>query len=285
MTHLEQKNKENHFIHWIIRFLKGMLIGSGAILPGVSGGALAVVFGLYEPIIHFLANIRKDFLKNIMYFLPVGLGALFGVFILATPIHYGLKYYPVYILWAFIGAILGTIPSLYHEAGQQGRKTKHNVLLIVTAVISFILLTYFNRHLNMDLPKNVFSWLFAGGIFASGLILPGLSPSNFLIYFNLYKPLIAGIRKLDFSVIIPVVVGAIVIILSFSKIMRNIMEKSYATVFHFILGIVIASTAIIAPDRSLYTSFNGFNYFLLFVICLIGFGLGYFMGNLEDPSK
>lgn len=282
MTH---KKTENNFIHWMIRFLKGMLIGSGAILPGVSGGALAVVFGLYEPIIHFLANIRKNFLKNVSYFFPVGLGALFGIFVLAAPIHYFLKYYPVYILWAFIGAIVGTFPSLYREAGKKGRTTKHIVLLIVTAIVSFVLLFYFNQNLNMNIQKNLFAWLLAGGIFASGLIIPGLSPSNFLIYFNLYQPLMAGIRNLEFSIILPVGLGAIVVILSFAKIMGNIMEKSYSTVFHFILGIVVASTVIIAPERSLYASFNSLNYFFLILIFLIGFGLGYWMGNLEDSFQ
>lgn len=282
---MKDTKTKNNFIHWMIRFLKGIFIGSGAILPGVSGGALAVIFGLYEPIIRFLANIRKDFLKNIFYFLPVGLGALSGIFILATPIHYGLKHYPVYILWAFIGAIIGTLPSLYREAGKKGRTSKHNILLILTAIISFTLLSYFNHQLNMEIPRNFFSWLLAGGIFASGLIIPGLSPSNFLIYFSLYQPLMAGIRGLDFSIILPVVLGAIVIILSLAKVMRSIMGKFYTTVFHFILGIVIASTAIIAPEHSLYTAFNGFNYFILLLIFLIGISLGYWMGNLEESFE
>src|SRR5699024_2118452 len=125
----------------------------------------------------------------------------------------------------------------------------------------------------------------AGGIFASGLIIPGLSPSNFLIYFNLYQPLMAGIRNLEFSIILPVGLGAIVVILSFAKIMGNIMKKSYSTVFHFILGIVVASTVIIAPERSLYASFNNLNYFFLILIFLVGFGLGYWMGNLEDSFQ
>lgn len=101
--------KNNRLINWLVKFLKGMLMGSGAILPGVSGGALAAVFGLYRPLIRFLANLRVDFMKNVLFFLPVGLGGLFGVFVLATPIDYGLRFYPVFVLWGFIGAILGTL--------------------------------------------------------------------------------------------------------------------------------------------------------------------------------
>src|SRR5699024_6637238 len=124
-----------------------------------------------------------------------------------TPIDYGLQYFPVHILWGFIGAIIGTLPSLYRETGKEGRETKHVIIAVVTAVITFAFLTYANNNLNVDVPQNTLSWLMAGGIFASGLIVPGLSPSNFLIYFNLYQPLTAGIRTLDFSIIIPVGIG------------------------------------------------------------------------------
>ena len=116
-----KQNKQNP-VAWVIQFVKGMLIGSGAILPGVRGGALAAIFGLYEPIITFLSDIRKNFLKNVWYFLPVGIGAIFGIFVLATPIDYGLQYYPVHILWGFIGAILGTSPLFIGKLEKKAEK-------------------------------------------------------------------------------------------------------------------------------------------------------------------
>ena len=65
---------------WMLRFVKGMFIGSGFILPGVSGGALAAVFGMYERLISFLAHITKNFKENVLFFLPVGLGGVTGIF-------------------------------------------------------------------------------------------------------------------------------------------------------------------------------------------------------------
>lgn len=280
-----KENNNKGLMNWIIKFLKGMLIGSGAILPGVSGGALAAIFGLYQPLINFLSNIRNNFINNVMFFLPVGLGGLFGLFVLATPIDYGLRFFPVFVLWGFIGAIVGTLPSLYKEAGREGRETRHIVITIVTAVLMFAFLVYANNNLNIDMAQNTVSWLFAGAIFASGMIVPGLSPSNFLIYFNLYQPLTEGIRTLDFSVIIPVSIGAVVVVLLFSKLMRKIMDVAYAGVFHFILGVVIASTAIIAPELSLYEGFGVMDYILVVVIFLAGLLLGRWMGKLEERYK
>ncbi len=67
----------------MLRFVKGMFIGSGFILPGVSGGALAAVFGMYERLISFLAHITKNFKENVLFFLPVGLGGVTGIFLLS----------------------------------------------------------------------------------------------------------------------------------------------------------------------------------------------------------
>lgn len=286
MTILKQVTQDKQSpLALVLNFFKGMLIGSGAILPGVSGGALAAIFGLYEPIITFLADMRTNFWKNIRFFLPIGFGALFGIFVLATPIDYGLQHYPVHILWGFIGAIIGTFPSLYKEAGKEGRETKHLILAVIVAIVTFTFLMWANNNLNVEAPQNILSWLLAGGIFASGLIVPGLSPSNFLIYFNLYQPLTAGIRTLDFSIIIPVGIGAVVVILLFSKLMRNIMDKAYATVFHIILGVVAASTAIIAPSTDLYAGFTTFDYLIVAIIFVIGLALGLWMGQLEEKYK
>ena len=83
--HQLDKQKKND---WFLRFIKGMFIGSGFILPGVSGGALAAIFGLYERMIAFLANVTKDFKKNVLFFLPVGIGALAGIVVLSFGVSY-----------------------------------------------------------------------------------------------------------------------------------------------------------------------------------------------------
>ena len=77
-------------IDWLLRFVKGIFIGSGFILPGVSGGALAAVFGVYERIITFLAHMTQDFKKNVRYLIPLGLGGIAGVFIFSFVVSFAL---------------------------------------------------------------------------------------------------------------------------------------------------------------------------------------------------
>src|SRR5690606_9169036 len=88
-------------IDWFIRLLKGALVGVGAILPGLSGGVLAVVFGLYEPLLQFLANLRVRFVDNFRYFLPVGIGGVLGVFVFSAVVDFAFENYAAQFIWLF----------------------------------------------------------------------------------------------------------------------------------------------------------------------------------------
>ena len=270
-------------LDWIFRFVKGMFIGTGAILPGVSGGALAAVFGLYERIIGFLANLRKDFFKNILFFVPVVLGGAFGMVVLAYPLEYFLENAEVQVLWCFVGCIAGTLPALFREAGKQGRKPWHLVLTAATAIAGFIGLSLARQYLDVSLPQKFSTWILAGVIFALGMIVPGLSPSNFLVYLNLYKPMTTGIKSLDLTVILPLALGAVLCIILFAKLMKKIIEAAYAGVFHFILGIVIASTAIIIPTD--YSEADAGVFIVSAVVFLAGLAIGFLMGWLDRKYK
>ena len=277
-----QKNKT---IDWVLRVVKGMFIGSGAILPGVSGGALAAVFGVYERMISFLSDLRKDFVKNVLFFIPVGIGGLIGFFVLAYPINYFLKTSSVQVLWCFVGCIAGTFPALLKEAGKRGRKPVHVIIMIITAILAFLGLFLARTYMDIRLPLNPATWIMAGAIFAFGFIVPGLSPSNFLIYMNMYEPMTEGIKDLNFSILLPVAVGAVVCVLLFSKLVGYIMKRAYAPVFHFILGIVIASTAIIIPMPAEYDGITPAGIAVTVVLTLAGIALGLWMGKLEDKYK
>ena len=276
--------KENVF-DWFFRLIKGMFIGLGVILPGVSGGALAAVFGIYERMIAFLSNIFKDFWKNVFFFIPVGVGALFSVFALSHPLDYFLKHDKVQVLWCFIGCIIGTMPALWREAGKEGRKKIHVTIAIVTAIVACIGLLLARQYMNVEVPQNMFTWAMAGAIFAFGFIVPGLSPSNFLIYMNMYEAMNEGIKNLDFSILIPVAIGAIACILVFAKLMGYILKKAYAPIFHFIFGVVVASTVIILPAMADYQGMTVVEIIATAVLFLVGLGIGLSMELLDKKFK
>ncbi|RCX12903.1 putative membrane protein [Vagococcus fluvialis] len=275
-------NKTNNK-DWLLRFIKGMFIGSGFILPGVSGGVLAAIFGIYERIISFLAHITKNFKENVLYFLPIGLGGVTGVFLLSFGVSFLLGKYETIILWFFVGCIVGTLPSLWKEAGKKGRNDVDKVIMGVTFILSFIFLVYGESLFNGQVVQNTWTWMIAGGLIGLGLIVPGLSPSNFLVYMGMYKAMSDGIKTIDFSVILPLSVGAIIIVLGLSKVMDYIFGIAYSKLFHFILGVVFSSTLMIIPKD--YTDFGILQYGMCFVMLVLGALLGSWMSQLEEKYK
>ena len=234
-------------IDWFIRLVKGVLIGIGFITPGLSGGVLAVILGLYEPLIRFIANIRHKFLKNLLFFLPVGIGGAVGVVLFSKVVDWAFKVNPAAFTWLFIGFIVGTFPSLFKTAGKQGRKSIHWVLLVLVAVGMFAFMKWMVGSRSITVAQNFLNWVLMGGLIGLGVVVPGMSPSNFLIYLGMYQPMAAGISSLNFGVIIPLVIGGAAVVFGFAKLVASLFDKAYATMYHIILGIVIGSTLAIIP--------------------------------------
>lgn len=233
---------------WIVRVLKGALVGIGAIVPGFSGGVLAVVFGIYEPLIRFLGNIRSKFVENFLYFLPVGIGGVIGVVAFSAVVDYAFANYAAQFTWLFIGFIAGTFPSLIRTSGEQGRKNWHWLLLAGMAFATFYYMNWMQSVQNVTLTPNIWTWLLSGILMGLGLVVPGMSPSNFLIYLGLYQAMASGIRQLDFGVILPIIAGVVLCILVFAKGVSWLFRNAHAVMYHLILGIVVGSTAAIIPE-------------------------------------
>ena len=242
---LQNKNTSGD---WFLRLLKGIFIGIGFIVPGLSGGALAVVFGIYEPLMRFLANLKENFIQNVLYFIPVGIGGALGVVAFSAVVDFAFTNYAAQFIWLLIGFISGTFPTLLKTAGKNGRKIQHWIVLGATAIGMLLFLNWTETVKNVTLLPNFGNWLLSGALIGLGVVIPGMSPSNFLIYLGLYQPMANGISRLDFGVIIPLAIGLIVCVFAFAKIVAFLFKKAYAFMYHFILGIVVGSTLAIIPQ-------------------------------------
>jgi len=268
--------------NWLIRVIKGSLIGAGFILPGVSGAALAIIFGLYQRIISFLANIHKDFIKNILYFLPVGIGGCVGMILFAHPLKYLLTNHEPYLIWAFIGCVIGILPKLWKDARRDGGARKHIVILVLTAIFGFIILFVIKNYLRTEIVYSFWTWLFAGFVISLTALIPGLSSSNLMIYLGLLDGMLDGLKSLDMMVLLPIIIGVAICLFPLSKLIDHSFKKAYTGTYHFVIGIVIASTLMIVPVNFNYLSSG-------VVICVFaviaGIGLGWMMRVLEEKYR
>lgn len=279
-------------ISWIARMLKGMIIALGFILPGVSGGVLAAILGIYERMIRFLAHIKENFVENVLYFTPVAIGMILGIAAFSYPVNLLLDNYKVIVLWGFAGAIIGTIPSLIKESVKESDRDRADT---VTFWLSFILSGVFLYSLNGmvgTLPANFLSFVLAGALIALGILIPGLSPSNLLLILGLYTPMLTGFKRLDlFGTFLPIGIGGALALILFSKAMDYILKHYHSRVYHFIIGIVLSSTLLIVLPQSGNSesiSYAGVSIFTL-VLAAFFFGLGIWLGiwmsQLEEKYK
>ena len=268
---------------WWFRFVKGMFVGSGFIVPGISGGALAAIFGIYERMIRFLADLRKDFKDNLFFFIPVGLGALAGIAILSWGVSYLLGTYETIVLWFFVGAIVGTAPALWKESGKEGRSKQDITIMLVSFVLGLIFLIFSTSQMNGQMDANFLSWMLCGFLISLGILVPGLSPSNFIVILGLYQAMADGFKTFDLSVIIPIGIGGLLTVILLSKLVKRIFDSHYSQFFHFIVGIVAASTVLVIPTD--YDGFGFFQYLLCALMLALGTGIGLWMSRLEDKYK
>lgn len=243
------KEKNTGVLRLVLRVLQGMLIGVGAVLPGISGGVLCVVFGIYKPVMELLSSPLKKLKTHVPKLLPVIVGAALGFLGVAKVLAFFLEKYPDQSVCLFVGLIGGMLPSLLREAGEQGR-TKGSW---ISAGVAFVLVLSLLLSLNVlsvtILPS--FGWyLFCGFCMALSIIAPGMSFSTLLMPLGLYTPLVDGIGSLDFQVLLPAGIGAVVTILCLAKAIDALFTHFYNLAFHAIVGIVVAATLVIIPFGS-----------------------------------
>lgn len=242
-------SSQNKVADWFIRLGKGIGVGIGFILPGLSGGVLAVIFGIYDIMLRFLANLRRQFWQHVNFFIPVGIGGVLGILFFSKVVSVALDKYAIQAVSLFIGFVVGTFPSLFHKAGLRGRKRSEVTLMVVLAFVFATFMIWVGDRELARLPGNFATWLLSGALIGLGVIVPGMSPSNFLLYFGLYDKMTQGIAALDFAVIIPLFIGLAACILLLAKGVSYLFEHYYGTMYHMILGLVVgSSTAIVFTE-------------------------------------
>lgn len=242
--------KKNFFI---LRVLQGALIGLGAVLPGISGGVLSVIFGIYKPIMELLANPFRNFKTHVPKLLPVIIGGIIGFLGIANLLSFLLEKYPAPSVCLFIGLIGGTLPALFREAGSKGRTKGSYISLFAAMGIVFALLLGLNAA-SVEIAPNFFWYLFCGFALALSIIAPGMSFSTVLMPLGLYTPFVDGIGHLSLTVLVPGGIGALITFACLPKFVNSLFEHHYSKAFHAIVGIVIAATVMIIPFDSFLAS-------------------------------
>ncbi|MBQ7288937.1 MAG: DUF368 domain-containing protein [Clostridia bacterium] len=265
-----------------MRLLQGVIIGLGAVLPGVSGGVLCVAFGIYKPVMELLSHPVRAFKTQMRLLFPVLVGAAMGFLGISKLLGFFLTAYPAPSICLFAGLIIGMQPSLFKEAGVNGR----GKAAFFSLEIAFLLTTALLLGLHMistTIALNPVAYLFCGFCVALSVIVPGMSFSTLLMPLGLYTPLVTGIGNLDLEVITLTGIGAILTVVVLARGVTIFMQRFYTVAYHAILGIVIAATVYIIPYKSFTLSLRSG---LLNGVCIVaGIGIALLLEKCNRKIK
>ena len=263
-------------------FFIGILIGTGMVIPGVSGSVIAVLFGIYNKMIYALNNLFKDFKKNFKFLFILALGIIIGAVWFSNILLFLYGKNEVLTKFCFIGLILGGVPYLFNEVKDNKNKINY-IALIITLVIS-ILVWYLSKNIIiMDINysnKLIFSdyikYILAGILYSVGKVVPGVSGSFLLIVIGMYDfvlsimahPITLGFKMI--SRVIPFIVGIIIGVIVLLKLMNYLLNKHFGFIYSIIIGFVLGSIPALIPSMV-----NGNNLIFGVLIMLISTFISY----------
>lgn len=236
-------------------FLKGIVLGIAFIIPGVSGGTLAVLLGIYEELLDKVSNFyksKKNFIDTVKYMLPLGMGVLASIAICAKIIGIGLEKAPIVTLLIFLGLIIGGLPRLFKEASKKpGIKEIIFMLIGIVLVVVMALMDKSGTTVtlaNMDTKGYILLFL-VGMIASATMVIPGISGSFTLMLLGYYEPILGVVNnivaltnlKQNILIMLPFLIGVILGIILISKIINYLLKKYPNEVYYAILGFVLSS--------------------------------------------
>ena len=240
----------------LILFIKGIVLGVAFVIPGVSGGTLAVLMGIYEELIEAASNFYKsiaDFKKYIMYLLPIGLGVVFSVAVFAKLIKFGLDKAPIITILIFLGMIIGGIPALVRNVKGTKTNLKDMTLMLVGLIIVISMLIFHKSNTNvvltnMSITGNITLFL-VGAIAAVTMVVPGISGSFTLMLIGYYEPILNLVNDItsfknlgpNLILIFTFMLGVFIGIIFISKIIEWCLKHYKRETYYAIIGFVLSS--------------------------------------------
>ena len=257
----------------LVNFFKGAVIGLTNVVPGMSGGTMAVIFCIYDPLIEAAGGFFNDYKRHSVFLIPVCLGAVAGIITFSSVIEYALLNHSFPTCMFFVGLIAGTIPLIHRKATEQPHKQSY-MLATLAATLAVIAITLTRSPDPIDARTVVdttlmFKMFFGGALAAMVLMIPGVSGSFVLVFMGIYPVIISYVSSIkdfllsptDFAlfteiciVLAPLSVGIVIGVVLISKVIRVLMERAYSLAYFTILGLVLGSVFGLFNDPITYQS-------------------------------
>lgn len=274
----------------LILAIKGFILGIANIIPGVSGGTLAITLGIYEELIATISHLFSNIKKNLSFIIPIGIGAIISVLAMSKLINYSLEKFPIPTTLFFIGLIVGGIPLIYKKVDKEKTKLSNMSAFLITFLF-IIVLTFLKDGLgavNLDSLNIglIFLIFVVGMIAAATMVIPGISGSFVLMLLGFYKPILNTISNItnfnilshNMMILIPFGLGIVIGIILIAKLIEYLLKKHEIITYFAILGFIVSSIISLFVGLFEY-SFDLYQILVGTLLFIVGNIVGYKLGD------
>lgn len=270
--------------------LFGLVIGLANIIPGVSGGTMAVVLNVYDRLISSISHFKKDIKKNINFLSAMVLGAAAAILLFSKGITFLLDNHYMITNFFFIGIIIGSIPMIFKRATEDKFKPMHIIPCVITLVIMLVTVYFVPnsqqvvmRTLSVGITIKLF---FISMIAAVCMIIPGISGSFVMLLFGVYETITTAISEMNIIVLIPIGIGALLGILFASKLIGKLLSRYPQATYFAILGFMLGSIpAIVDKITSEKAFLGGGSLVIAIIVFAVGFAVSYLFSSDKFKEK
>nr|AJG37922.1 membrane protein [Firmicutes bacterium enrichment culture clone fosmid MGS-M1] len=288
---------------YLIEFFKGIAIGVANIIPGFSGGTMAVIFGLYEKLIYAFSHFFERPIKIIKEMWAIAIGVVVGIGLAVFAITILLDHYPVPTILFFVGLIFGSIPKIQERANLLSKEQSPKIGMLL-GMFLLLLLTFIPV---TDHAQDTMSIIFIIGLFFIGalgsasMVVPGVSGSLIFLIFgyydyilNLASDFIKGFLSINLDLLSDTIlnvlilgVGIIIGVVLIAKLIEKLMLSHKTLIYGFITGLLIASpiSILVNLEREYPVEVRDSSFliwFLGFALVLTGTVISYTLGKKES---
>ncbi|MBM6855370.1 DUF368 domain-containing protein [Mediterraneibacter glycyrrhizinilyticus] len=277
---MDKKNKKDNNL---LTALKGLIIGGTMLVPGVSGGSMAMILGIYDRLISSVSSFMKNKKENLIFLVIFSMGGILGILLFANPLLQLIERYPMPMMYFFIGAVAGGVPLIVRQSGAK-KLTWRIAGYVVLGLIAVLALGL--------LPPDLFSaenstgvtgfllLLVAGFVTAAALVLPGVSVSYLLLILGLYDRTMNAISTLHLPFLLPLGIGLVLGIVLITRALERALESHPHPSYFIILGFLLGSV---------FEIFPGIPQGILLPVCILTFAAGFsaifFLSRMETKKE
>lgn len=278
----------------VLIFIRGILMGAADVVPGVSGGTIALITGIYAHLVEAISKIRFGFVKPLFkgnfsgfktqlfdeidfrFFIPLGLGIAVAFLTLAKVVTYCMASYTALTYSFFFGLIIASAVILFKKLNEINLK---NILFAVIGIV----LTYIFVSLNPIAANHSLPVLFISGMIAiCAMILPGISGSFLMLLLGQYEYMLNALHQLHFVEIIVFLVGAVIGLLGFSRIINYLLKNYEKVTMAFLIGVMIGSLKVPGVEIINSTSLNLAGLLPCIIVAIIAFAVIFILETRFD---